>query len=168
MKPKDFFKVGKLFGNQGGIKPLSLDDNTISWLSKVCSEFITAINECESHSLYRCVIHSEEDSVLFIDLLGSNEDGNMVCLQLIYDITTGERIIPYKDKIRIPNESSVWEGIYNLLVGLSENTDKPIGMLDIPLVGKFYKGILLPYVNEAGTDLISIESFADSNVFMEF
>lgn len=162
MRNKDFLKAIK---NHGMGEKKNLIKSQLACLTRVCGSFRdTLVDGCLSHALYRCTLTCNED-IVFLDISGADDRGNVKALQVAYNLETSEVIT---GAIKFENDKLVGSEIYNMLVRLMELVPFTVGMLDIPLEGTFDEGIIMDYNKEADTKFILIKDSLDYSYFTEF
>lgn len=162
MKEKDFQSIIKEHG-VGQVKELT--KSQLSCLQSVCSRFREAIvDNCMSHALYRCNL-SSQDNIIYLVISGTDLNGNMKELQVGLNLDTDE---VYTFRIELDNKNLIGKEIYDMIVKLMETIPLSVGMLDIPLEGRFEEGIMMGYNKEEGTVLFVIKDSLDNSFFTEF
>ena len=74
----------------------------------------------------------------------------------------------YTFRIELDNKNLIGKEIYDMIVKLMETIPLSVGMLDIPLEGRFEEGIMTGYNKEEGTVLFVIKDSLDNSFFTEF
>lgn len=162
MKAKDLDTVLRKYGT-GAVEKLS--KSQLSCLQSVCKGFREALVEnCMSHALYRCNLSSRENLIVLV-ISGTDVAGNMKELQVGYNLDTSE---VYTFRIEIDDRDLIGRELYNMIVKLMETIPFSVGMLDIPLEGKFEEGVLTGYNGEEGTVLFVIKDSLENSFFTEY
>lgn len=162
MRNKDFLKAIK---EHGIGEKQSLAKEELSCFLKCCNSFRKVlVDGCLSHALYRCTLTCNE-GIVFLDISGADDKGNMKALQVAYNLDDSEVIV---GSLEFEDNKEVGDAIYNLLLNLSNNLDYEVGMLDIPLEGVFEEGIRMGYNKEIDTMFILIKDSLDYSYFTEF
>ena len=162
MKIKDMEDILKEYGTG---KTEALNQSQLRCLQSVCKNFREVIvDNCMSHALYRCNISSKENLILIV-IWGTNERGNMKELQVGLNLDTNE---VYTYKLELENKKLVGQEIYNMLVKLMDTIPFTVGMLDIPMEGRFEEGVISGYKKEKGTVLFAIKDSLENSFFTEY
>lgn len=162
MKAKDLENVLKKHGIG---KVDSLTKSQLDCLQKVCKNFRNAlVDNCMSHALYRCNI-SSNNNMVHVLISGTDANGNMKDLALSLDLETME---VYTVSIEVDNKKLIADELYNMIVKLMETIPLTVGMLDIPMEGKFEEGVITGYNKEQGTVLFVIKDSLDNSFFTDF
>lgn len=162
MKTKDFENILKEHGT-GTIK--SLNKYQLESLQKICKGVRDSLaDNCMSHALYRCNLSSNDNLILLL-ISGTDARGNMKELHVGLNLDTME---VYTLEIELENRKLIGKEIYDMIVKLMKVIPYPIGMLDIPMEGKFEEGVELGYNKEEGTYLIVIKDSLNYSFFTEF
>lgn len=133
-------------------------------IQRICDNFRKAImDNCYSHALYRCTLTADEDMV-YLNIKGSDIKGNIQDLQVGYDFNTKDI---YTRKVEFTNEEKVGREIYSMILKMMEKLPFTVGMLSIPLEGKFLEGSLMGYCYESGTKFIIIQDSLDYSFFLD-
>lgn len=162
MKVKDMDDILQEYGIG---KVESLNKSQLRCLQSVCKNFREAIvDNCMSHALYRCNISSKEN-LIYIVVWGTDERGNMKELQVALNLDTNE---VYTYKIELEDKILVGQEIYNMIVKLMETIPFTVGMLDIPMEGRFEEGVISGYNKEKGTILFIVKDSLENSFFTEY
>jgi len=162
MKVKDMDSILKEYGTG---KVENLNKNQLRCLNSVCKDFREIIvDNCMSHALYRCNL-SSRDNIIYLVISGTDEKGNMKELQVGYNLDTEE---VYTFRIELDNKAQVGKAIYDMIVKLMETIPFTVGMLDIPLEGRFEEGVISGYNKEQGTVLFIIKDSLENSFFTEY
>lgn len=160
MKERDLLELQKRHG-RGASRELTKEQ--LKSLQDASNSFRKSlVDSCISHALYRCNLTCV-DGIVYILISGSDENGNMKELQVGYNLESGEVAT---SKIVLEGSLELGKSILNMLMTLSK-LPRDIGMLDIPMEGKFEEGIITNYNKEEGTVLIIIKDSLDNSFFTE-
>lgn len=158
-KTKEKYAEGYLGGNQG--KKLTIAQ--LASLERICKEFRKSLDDtCDNLALYRCNLTCD-GRYIYAVMSGSNENGKPREGILAYELTTGN----VETTELVIDEKKVGKDLYNLVVGLLKVVPLSVGMLSIPVNGKFTEGTMFPYNKERGTILIVIEDSLPINIFTD-
>lgn len=162
MKPKDFENILSEYGT-GEVK--NLTKNQLSCLQSVCKRLREAlVDNCMSHALYRCTLYSNEN-IIYLKISGTDANGNMKPLSIGLNLDTKE---VYTFKIELDNLDLIGKEIYDMIVKLMETIPFSVGMLDIPLEGRFEEGVMTGYKKEKNTVLFVVKDSLDNSFFTDF
>ena len=158
-------KVDSVISTYGTGKITNLNKSQLSCLYSVCKTFREVlVDNCMSHALYRCNL-SSNDNIIYLVISGTDANGNMKELQVGLNLDTQE---VYTFRIELDNRKLIGKELYNMIVKLMETVPFSVGMLDIPLEGKFEEGIMTGYKKEEGTILFVVKDSLDNSFFTEF
>lgn len=162
MKASDLKNILRKHGTD---KVNNLTKSQLNCLQKVCKDFRNAlVDNCMSHALYRCNLSSNNNMVHTL-ISGTDANGNMKDLALSLDLETREI---YTVTIEVDNKSLIANELYNMIIKLMETIPLTVGMLDIPMEGKFEEGVISDYNKEAGTVLLVVKDSLDNSFFTDF
>lgn len=162
MKTKDLENILTKYGTG---KVDNLTKAQLACLQAVCKDFREVlVDNCMSHALYRCTL-SSKDNIIYLVISGTDVNGNMKELQVGLNLDTQE---VYTFRVELDNRDLVGKGIYNMILKLMETIPFSVGMLDIPLEGKFEEGLITGYNKESGTMLFIIRDSLDNSFFTEY
>lgn len=158
-------KVDNVLKSYGTGKVDNLTKTQLSCLQSVCKNFREAlVDNCMSHALYRCNL-SSRDNIIYLVISGTDANGNMKELQVGLNLDTQE---VYTFRIELDNRALIGKELYNMIVKLMETVPFSVGMLDIPLEGRFEEGVITGYNKEPGTVLFVVKDSLDNSFFTEF
>ncbi|MGV3076423.1 hypothetical protein ACEE21_15195 [Clostridium baratii] len=158
-------KVDNVISSYGTGKVDKLTKSQLSCLQSVCKTFREVlVDNCMSHALYRCNL-SSRDNIIYLVISGTDANGNMKELQVGLNLDTQE---VYTFRIELDNRALIGKELYNMIVKLMETVPFSVGMLDIPLEGRFEEGVITGYNKEPGTVLFVVKDSLDNSFFTEF
>lgn len=156
----NFTKASKKFG-VGEKKKLSKPQ--LQSLQRVCNGLRDhLVDVCESHALYRCNL-TAEGGFANILLVGANLDGDMEEVEVAINLETKEMITR---GIKFSRKNDVANKMYNMIINLMDLVPFSVGLLNIPIEGRFLEGIVTGYRLEEGTYLIEIKDSLDNSYFI--
>lgn len=139
----------------GSIKELT--KSQVESLQRVLDDFRNYVcDNCMSHAIYKGSFVGEDNKV-FVNMFGSDFDGNIKELDFILDLEDNN---VYCKGIELPNNKLAGEKLYNLIVELDRMIPWDIAMIDVPFRGKFTRGVVMD-CTLGGGKLIAIEDSLD-------
>lgn len=162
MKVQDTKSIIK---NYGIGKVDKLTKGQLKCLQSICRDLREVlVDNCMSHALYRCNL-SSNDNIIYLLISGTDINGNMKELQVGYNLDTEE---VYTFRIELDNKKLIGNEVYNLIVKIMKIIPFSVGMLDIPLEGRFEEGYITGYKKEKGTMLLIVEDSLNNSFFTEY
>lgn len=162
MKIKDVDSMLKEFG-KGDIKKLTKPQ--LECLQSACKGVRDAlVDNCMSHALYRCTI-SCTDNIVHLVITGSDANGNMKELQVGYNLETEE---VYTLHIELDNQKLIGKEIYNMIIKIIKTIPMEVGMIDMPIEGRFEEGYQTGYRFEENSVLFVIKDSLNNSFFTDF
>lgn len=145
----------KKFSKSGSVQK-KMTPSQVACIRRCAREFTRTIElNCDTHFLYRANI-SENDGILYIVMVGSDENGSITEVGMNYDLETG--VLNILGNLEIKDKKAVGASLYNMVAQITVRVTRfAIGMLDIPLVGEYVSGSMAECRGEEGSYMIYID-----------